>query len=189
MKKNEEQMLQIGKILGPQLKIERIWCMPNRNTFKIHPIANLLREEMVGELWIDPFCGNNSPAHVTNDLNPDIPADSHEDAIVFLKMFDNESVDGVLYDPPYSVRQVAECYKRVGFPVTQETTRANFWSNSKNEAARIIRVGGKAICCGWNTMGLGINRGFRMDRILLVPHGGPHNDTIVTVETKVKHIV
>jgi len=37
---------------------------------------------------------------------------------------------------------------------------------------------------GWNSMGLGINRGFRMDRILLVPHGGSKNDTIVTVETK-----
>ena len=25
-------------------------------------------------------------------------------------MFDDESVDGVLYDPPYSPRQISECY-------------------------------------------------------------------------------
>ena len=35
-------------------------------------------------------------------------------------------------------------------------------------------------------MGFGIQRGFKMERILLVPHGGPHNDTIVTVERKIQ---
>jgi len=40
--------------------------------------------------------------------------------------------------------------------------RANFWSDTKNEVARITKVGGKVICCGWNTMGIGKTRGFRM---------------------------
>ncbi len=178
--------------------------MPNHSTFKIKPIAELLKEEMnavnwnferkypyrdcditkVERLWIDPFCGECSPAQIKNDLNPKIEANYHVDALEFLKQFPDASVDGVLYDPPYSVRQVAECYKMVGIPVTQETTRATFWSNSKDEVARIVKSGGKVICFGWNTMGLGVNRGFEMTRILLVPHGGPHNDTIVTVEVK-----
>lgn len=158
--------------------------MPNHNTFKIKPIIKLLKEEMVGELWIDPFCGYNSPAHITNDLNPSIPADSHEDAIIFLKMFDDESVDGVLYDPPYSVRQVAECYKKVGFSVTQETTRSDWYTKIKREIARVVKPGGKVICFGWNSGGIGKNLGFEMTRILLVPHGGIHNDTICTVEIK-----
>jgi hypothetical protein len=34
-------------------------------------------------------------------------------------------------------------------------------------------------------MGLGKSRGFKMERLLLVPHGGDHNDTICTVEIKV----
>ena len=169
--------------------IERVWAMPNRNTFTIKPIAELLKDEVGEGLWIDPFCGKNSPAHITNDLNPMIKADYSVDAIEFLRMFDDKSVDGVLYDPPYSVRQVAECYKRVGFPVTQETTRANFWSDTKKEVARITKIGGKVICCGWNTMGIGKTRGFEMTRILLVPHGGPHNDTIVTVEMKIKDVI
>ena len=50
--------------------------------------------------------------------------------------------------------------------------------------ARILKPGGKAICFGWNSMGLGKNRGFEMTRILLVPHGGSKNDTICTVEVK-----
>ena len=59
-----------------------------------------------------------------------------------------------------------------------------YWADCKNEIARIIKPGGKAICFGWNSMGLGKNRGFKMERILLVPYGGSKNDTIVTVEKK-----
>lgn len=40
------------------------------------------------------------------------------------------------------------------------------------------------MCCGWSSQGLGLGRGFTMTEILLVPHGGSKNDTIVTVETK-----
>ena len=54
-----------------------------------------------------------------------------------------------------------------------------------DEVARILKVGGKLICCGWTSMGGAQSRGFEMDRILLVPHGGRKNDTIVTVETKI----
>lgn len=166
------------------MRIERIWSMPNRHTFKIKPIAELLKEEMDEGLWIDPFCGENSPARITNDLNPMIKADYNVDAIEFLKMFDDESIDGVLYDPPYSVRQVAECYKQIGFPVTQETTRADWYTKIKKEIARITKFGGKVISFGWNSGGIGKNLGFEMTRILLVPSGGVHNDTICTVEIK-----
>lgn len=166
------------------MRIERIWSMPSKHTFTIKPIAELLKEEMEKGLWIDPFCGENSLAYVTNDLNPDIKADSNVDAIEFLRMFDDESIDGVLYDPPYSVRQVAECYKQVGYVVTQETTRADWYTKIKKEIARITKLDGKVICCGWNSGGIGKTLGFEMTRILLIPHGGIHQDTIVTVEIK-----
>lgn len=48
-----------------------------------------------------------------------------------------------------------------------------------------IDVGvGYAVCCGWNTMGIGLTRGFIMVSVLMVTHGGAHNDTLVTVECK-----
>jgi tRNA1(Val) A37 N6-methylase TrmN6 len=166
--------------------IERKWSMPNKNTFQIKPIKELLKEEMNDGIWIDPFANSSKLATITNDLNPDYDTDYHMDALDFLKMFENESVDGVLYDPPYSPRQVSECYKNVGVEVTQQTTQASFWSKHKDEIARILKPNGKVICFGWNSMGCGLKRGFEMKRILLVPHGGNHNDTIVTVEVKIK---
>ena len=167
------------------MKFERIWAMPNKETFTILPIKKLLEEEMnrFKPLWVDPFSGNNSPALVTNDLNPKAKADFHLDALDFLR-FCKKPVDGVLFDPPYSVRQLAECYKSVGIAVTQETTRPNFWTNIKSEIARIVKPGGKVISFGWNSGGIGKTLGFEITRILLVPHGGIHNDTIVTVEIK-----
>ena len=107
------------------------------------------------------------------------------DALDFLKMFDNDSVDGVVYDPPCSVRQVSECYKSVGIEVAQETTRSDWWTKHKKEIARIVKSNGKVICFGWNSMGIGKTNNFKMVKILLVPHGGIHNDTIVTVEHKI----
>ena len=168
------------------IKFERIWAMPNKNTFEILPIKNLISEEVnLEKLWIDPFANRNKIASITNDLNPEFDTDYHLDALEFLKRFDDASVDGVLYDPPYSPRQVSECYKNVGHNVTNETTRASFWGNHKKEISRIVKPGGKVITFGWNSGGIGSKYGFKITRILLVPHGGWHNDTICTVEIKI----
>jgi len=161
--------------------------MPNKHTFTIKPIAELLEQEMNGGLWIDPFANENSPARIKNDLNPSIKnVEYHLDALDFLRLFNTESVDGVLFDPPFSPRQIKECYQMVGMPHDKIWTNSTFLSTKKDATARVIKQGGKVICCGWNTNGLGINRGFELERILLVAHGGAHNDTIVTVERKIQ---
>lgn len=165
--------------------IERRWSMPNRNTFDIPPIRELLKEEVdISQFWIDPFANRNRYADITNDLNPEFDTDYHLDALDFLKMFGDNSVYGVLYDPPFSPRQIAECYKSVGRAVTTDTTQNSFWRMHKQEISRIVVPGGKVITCGWNSGGIGSKYGFEIQRILLVPHGSWHNDTIVTVEVK-----
>lgn len=167
------------------IRIERIWSMPNKNTFEIPPIKALLEEEVdLSKYWIDPFANRNKIASVTNDLNLEYDTDYHLDALDFLKLFEDASVDGVLYDPPYSSRQVSECYNDVGYTVTWDTTKASFWGNHKREISRIVKIGGKVITFGWNSGGIGYKYGFEIERILLVSHGGWHNDTICTVEVK-----
>jgi hypothetical protein len=140
---------------------------------------------------IDPFCGDSpyKDATITNDLNPNIKADHHLDARDFVKTFSDCSVDVVLFDPPYSMRQVAECYHGVGVEVTGEMTRMNFYSDIKNEMARIVRPNGLVISFGWTTNGMGKKRGFVIEEILIVAHGGHKNDTLVTVERKTQTIL
>lgn len=170
------------------MKIERKWAMPNKWTFKIKPINELLEEELgsgmfIEGLWLDPFAGQYSPAQIKNDLNPKMPTKYHLEALEFLQQQKDNSVDGVLFDPPYSPRQVKEMYEGFGKEVGDKT-RMSYWSQLKDEISRILKPNGKAICFGWNSMGLGKNRGFEMTRILLVAHGGNKNDTICTVELK-----
>ena len=168
------------------MNIKRVWCMPNSNTFSITPIRNLLDRYMQDNIMsIDPFSNISKIAKITNDLNPEYNTDYHMDAIDFLKMFDNESIDIVLYDPPYSLRQVSECYKGVGREVTMETTQASWNSKHKAEIKRILKPSGLCLCFGWNSNGIG-SSDMEMIEILLVAHGGQHNDTIVTVERKIQ---
>lgn len=177
------------------MKFERVWAMPNKWTFQIPQIALLIKEEMADTMpWIDPFAGMTSPAHTRNDINPAMPAEYHLDALEFLNLQLEENgighFKGANFDPPFSVRQVKECYQRLGFPTPPQQTKSDYLTKCKDLLALLIAVEGKAISCGWNSGGLGKNRGFVLDRILLVYHGGPHNDTIVTVETKVQeHLI
>ena len=90
--------------------------------------------------------------------------------------------------PPYSPRQVRECYDGISGDIKWDG-RISFWSDAKDEICRILKIGGKSICFGWNSNGIGNKRGFQIERILIVPHGGMHNDTIVTVETKVQSML
>ena len=167
------------------IKITRAWAMPNSRTFSIPPIRALITKYISGqEFVIDPFSNSNHLATVTNDLDPACDADFHLDALDFLKQFRDGIVDAVLYDPPYSPRQVSECYTRLGRTVDMQTTQASYWSNQKKEIARIVKPGGIVITCGWNSGGIGKKYSFEQQEILLVAHGGWHNDTIVTVERK-----
>lgn len=161
--------------------------MPNSETFSIKPIRELIgkyREE--GMVIVDPFARNSDIGTIANDLGPDTKAMYHKDATDFLRGLKDNMADMVLYDPPYSSRQVSESYKRLGGSVNTQTTRSSYWARRKNEIARIAKKGGVVITRAWNSGGIGAGLGFGQQEILLVAHGGWHNDTIVTVEKKIK---
>ena len=159
--------------------------MPNSNTFDIKPIKELIEKYIYGVV-IDPFANKNRLATITNDLDTIYDTDYHMDALDFLRMFDNNSVDCVLYDPPYSPRQVSECYNKLGKTVDMKTTQASYWSNQKKEISRMVKKDGIVITCSWNSGGIGKKYGFEIVEILLIAHGGWHNDTIVTVDRKIR---
>jgi hypothetical protein len=167
------------------MKLRREWAIPCGNTFEIKPIKEFIQFYNSSNLEsADPFANKNRIAKYVNDLDPGMETEFNMDALDFLKSFDDESLDMVFFDPPYSPRQVSECYKKLGKTVNMQTTQANFWSNMKIEIARILKQNGIALCFGWNSQGIGKTRGFIMEEILLVAHGGQHNDTICTAERK-----
>ncbi len=167
------------------MKIERKWAMPNKNTFSIPPIRDFILRELPRDgKVIDPFANSSKIANITNDLDPQYGTDFNLDAIDFLRTFETESVKLVLNDPPFSKRQLVETYKRLGKSVNMETTQQGYWRDIKEELSRIVAPGGKVISCGWSSGGVGKGLGFKITKILLVPHGGGHNDTIVVLDEK-----
>ena len=146
--------------------IRREWAMPNKNTFQIKPIKELIKK--YNRDWADPF-----------------PYPYKEDALVYLSRLKDSSIGGVLFDPPYSPRQLKECYDSLGLCL--HDTTSGVWKTWKNEVARVIFSGGICMSFGWSSAGLGEERGFDIVEILLVPHGGNHHDTICVVERKINH--
>ena len=168
------------------MNMNKVWAMPNKNTFTILPIKEVVERYVAkSDIVVDPFANNCAYGTIRNDLNPEFDTQYHLDALEFLKMLPDASADLVLYDPPYSITQASECYKSYGKEKLEvNVANMKYWALCKDNIARILKPDGCVICCGWNTNGLGIGRGFEMLEVLIVSHGGSKNDTLVTVEKK-----
>lgn len=173
-----------------RLPIKRVWSMPNRWTFKI-PVVKELLDKYVGDGkgWVDPFAGRYSPAEFTNDINPDMPTKCHLEAEEFCKSLNGFQYKGVLFDPPYSYHQIKECYKSLGLPTSRREISPAFYARVVDAIVPKIKVGGLTICFGFNSQGFGKNRGFKPVEIMLIAHGAHHNDTIVVVERKLQAVL
>lgn len=111
----------------------------------------------------------------------------HLDAEAFLDDLaaKNINADLVLFDPPYSPRQVMEHYRDAGLRVTQEDTQSGrLFKRVRNAIDRIVQPGGVVLSFGWQSAGMGAARGYELFETMLVAHGGGHNDTICIAEKK-----
>lgn len=165
-------------------KFSREWDMPAAETFSVPAIRNFVRRYLMhSKLSADPFARNSRFATYRNDLNPETAAESHIDAEAFLKTLPSK-VDLVLFDPPYSPRQISEVYKSIGLEVgMKETQSAALYSRVRDAIPEaLIGPGAIVLSFGWNSVGMGKARGFELIEILLVCHGGAHNDTICIAE-------
>ena len=175
------------------MNISRVWEMPNSKTFKIRAIRDVIKKYVTEDDWvIDPFANEfsikqeiNVGKYISNDIDTDYATDFHLEAQDFMKLFEDGCIDVVLFDPPYSSRQVSECYKKLGKTVTMHDTSSGYFTKFKEEISRVVKPNGIVITCGWNSNGIGKKYGFEIIEILLVAHGGMHNDTIVTIERKI----
>lgn len=166
----------------------RQWAMPNADTFSVKPIGDFvqryLKESVVS---VDPFARNKRWATHTNDLNPATEAEHHLDAEEFLKLLASQAVvvDLVLFDPPYSPRQISECYKQIGREVgMKETQSALLYQRVRDALVPVLSPSAVVLSFGWNSVGMGKRHGF--EQLMLCCHGGAHNDTICIAERRIQ---
>lgn len=170
------------------IRFTRCFAMPNVETFSVKPIGDFVQRFLVeAKVSVDPFARNRDWATYTNDINPATSAQSHQDAEAFLDDLAAKKVnaDLVLFDPPYSPRQIAEHYKAAGIQVTQQDTQgARLFRRVRNAIDKIVSPGGIVLSFGWQSVGMGVHRGYELFETMLVSHGGGHNDTICIAERK-----
>lgn len=168
------------------MKFSRTFAMPNAETFKIKPIGEFVRAYLAAsKISVDPFARNQKLATWTNDFDLATAADLHLDAETFLGRLKGECVaaDLVLFDPPYSPRQVSEHYRAVGRECGQKETQTSaFYSRVRKAIDPIVSPGGVVLSFGWHSNGMG--PAYELLEILLVAHGSAHNDTICIAERK-----
>jgi len=171
---------------GRYMIMNRVWAMPNADTFDCLPIGSFVRKYLgKSKVSIDPFARNERWATYTNDLNPNTQAEYHLDAIEFLRLLEQKNVraDLLIFDPPYSLYQMKESYESVGLKMAAEKFRGR-WKHEKDLANKLLISNSIALTFGWDSQGMGKNRGFEIEEILLVCHGANHNDTICVAERK-----
>lgn len=159
--------------------------MPSADTFSVKPIGDFVRKYIANStLSVDPFARNSQLATTTNDLNPETRAQYHLDAEEFLKAM-TMKFDLAIFDPPYSPHQISECYKQVGREVGMKGTQnAALYARVRSALLPILSEEAIVLSFGWNSAGMGKKRGFEIIEMLLVCHGGAHNDTICIAEKR-----
>lgn len=176
-------MTEVSHIAG-QCLFTRHWSMPNSETFSVPVIGQFVREYLSkASVSVDPFARDKRWATYTNDINPNTRADSHKDARVFLNDLIDRGVvaDLILFDPPYSPRQIAECYREAGItPGMKDTQNSVLMSECRSLFKQLASPDCVVLSFGWNSVGMGA--GWTTEQIMLVCHGGSHNDTICMAE-------
>jgi len=160
--------------------IDYIESPPCKWTFKPPKVRRWVERHLEGRV-LNLFAGKTKLRHsgeiIRNDIDPEIEADYHFDAIEVDKYFPPNSFDTVIIDPPYTYRKSKEKYRGRWYEGKLKIV--------KDKVARLIKPGGICITFGYDTTGMGRSRGFRKERILIINHGGDHRDTLAVIERKV----
>lgn len=145
------------------------------------PVAAFLARHLKGaSVIVDPFCGESTVATHRNDL-----ARGGVDAEQFVRDLIAQGViaDAVLFDPPYSPRQIAECYRGIGRePTMEDTQNGRLFKRVRAALADVLKPDGIALSFGWQSSGFG--KGWDTGEILIVQHGGAHTDTICVAQRR-----
>lgn len=170
------------------MKFSRVWAMPNANTFSVKPIGEFVRRYLAeSRVSLDMFARDKRWATHTNDLNPATQAEHHMDAEEFCVLMAKRGlkVDLAIFDPPYSPRQISECYKSIGLEVgMKETQNSALYARVRTALDPLVADSGVVLSFGWNSAGMGVGRGYEILEIMNVCHGAAHNDTICMAERR-----
>lgn len=171
------------------VELTRWFGMPHIYTFKVKGVKEYIIHNLKGEKILIPFGGMEKidVPHKKIDtcdikypnVNEAAAADFYCDATDYDKSpeIKGKKYDTIVLDPPFSFFQAVRYYK-----LNEKTFKMTDIVKAKNEALRHCEDKCRIISLGFNTTGMGKERGFKLKKVAVVNHGGNHNDTLITVE-------
>jgi len=161
--------------VGPQFTY--IKTPLNKYTFKVPKIRQWVETFAEGKV-LNLFAGivELDLDEVRNDIRESMNADYHLDALEFVKQYKGKKFNTILLDPPYSYRKSMEMY---GGKIMSP------FNALKNEIPMILYDDGIVITFGYHSNVMGKSRGFKIEHILLMSHGGAIHDTIASIERRI----
>ncbi len=158
------------------INFEYIKTPLHRYTFEMKPMRDFVERHSSGKV-LNLFAGKTLLAldEVRNDIDPDMPADYHNDALCCVESMTQAEMkfDTIILDPPYSYRKSMEMYGG------RKMSRFNAL---KDALPAILNLGGKVITFGYNTATMGSSRGFSLETVAVFSHGGAIHDTLSGIE-------
>jgi len=157
-------------------EIEIIKTNLRRYTFQSPKIKKWVEDNSSGKV-LNLFAGKTklSLNEIRNDIDKEMLAKYHKDAVDFVKEWKGHKFDTIILDPPYAYRKAMEMYK------------GNYSSRFKQLAdlvPKILKKNGKVISFGYHSTFLGKKRDFELNKLCVFAHGGSQHCTIGIIEMK-----
>lgn len=155
----------------------------NKYTFKSQKIKSWVEFRCKDGVVLNLFAGITNIdgcSEVRNDVDKTMNADYSKDALDFVTEWNGELFDMVVLDPPYSYRKSMEFYNG---------HKASRFNQLKDLIPNILIPNGEVITFGYQSVSMGIVRGFEQKEILLMSHGGAIHDTIAILEQRTHRTV
>lgn len=150
----------------------------NKYTFKSKTIKSWVETHCKDKVVLNLFAGLinlHGCTEIRNDVDSTMNADYHLDGLDFVINWKGDPFDVIVLDPPYSYRKSMEMYNG------HKNSRFNI---VKNNISSILKFDGEVITFGYQSISMGMVRGFAIKEILIMSHGGAIHDTIATLEQR-----
>jgi len=161
-----------------KMKVELIKTNLKRYTFESPKIKKWVEDNSKGKV-LNLFAGRTklNLDEVRNDLDKEMNADYHKDALDFVLEWKGEKFDTIILDPPYSYRKSMEMYKG---------NRNSRFKLIADNLSRLLKEDGIIISFGYHSTFMGNKRGFELKKMCIFAHGGSQHCTIGIIEREEK---
>lgn len=161
------------------MEFDFIKCPIHHQTFKVKKIKKWVEENCSGKV-LNLFAGYTKldVDEIRNDIDTKAIAHYYKDALEFVEFAVGKFVfETIILDPPYSYRKSMEYYHgklNSRFKVV------------KDILPQLLSKNGVVVTFGYQSVSMGTNRGFIVERVAVFSHGGATHDTIATKERYIK---